>query len=93
MRVVRMFAATMAVALLLVACANELLPPENENASKGDHTTGSARPGVPTTVGVKRLPVAERQPVPPLEGPRLGGGKVSLANYRGNIVVLNVWAS
>jgi cytochrome c biogenesis protein CcmG/thiol:disulfide interchange protein DsbE len=36
----------------------------------------------------------ERPPAPPLELPPLGGeGTRSLADYRGKVVVLNVWAS
>lgn len=86
----RLSAAAMTAALLLAACANET-PPENEKA--GDHRPSSAQPRVTATVGVTRVPVEERRSVPPLEGPRLGGGKISLADYWGQIVVLNVWAS
>ena len=39
------------------------------------------------------LPVAERQPAPPISGPTLDGGTWSLADHEGQIVVLNVWAS
>jgi cytochrome c biogenesis protein CcmG/thiol:disulfide interchange protein DsbE len=36
----------------------------------------------------------EREPAPALELPRLsGGGRGSLADYRGKVVVLNFWAS
>jgi cytochrome c biogenesis protein CcmG/thiol:disulfide interchange protein DsbE len=36
----------------------------------------------------------ERKPAPALELPRLGrGGSASLADYRGQVVVLNFWAS
>lgn len=30
---------------------------------------------------------------PALEGPKLGGGSLSLAAYRGKVVVVNLWAS
>lgn len=30
---------------------------------------------------------------PDLQGPKLGGGSLSLANYRGKVVVVNLWAS
>jgi cytochrome c biogenesis protein CcmG/thiol:disulfide interchange protein DsbE len=38
--------------------------------------------------------MGERPPVPTMELPRLGApGSASLADYRGKVVVLNVWAS
>ena len=45
--------------------------------------------------GVDRaLARGEREPAPALELPKLGGaGTASLADYRGQIVVLNFWAS
>lgn len=39
------------------------------------------------------LDPAERQPAPAIEGDLLGGGRWSLAEQRGLVVVLNVWAS
>jgi len=40
------------------------------------------------------LQAGERPPAPPLEAPRLGAeGSSSLAAYRGQVVVLNYWAS
>jgi cytochrome c biogenesis protein CcmG, thiol:disulfide interchange protein DsbE len=45
--------------------------------------------------GIDRaLARGERKPAPALELPRLqGGGRASLAGYRGKVVLLNVWAS
>ena len=45
--------------------------------------------------GIERaLAAGERVAAPPLELPRLfGGGRGSLADYRGRVVVLNFWAS
>ena len=37
------------------------------------------------------VPVAERGEAPSLEGARLGGGRLDLAEFRGDVVVLNVW--
>ncbi len=42
---------------------------------------------------VVTIPAAERSDVPHLHGPVLGGGTLSVASYRGKVVVLNVWAS
>lgn len=36
---------------------------------------------------------AERKPAPPVEGPALDGGTVSLAEHKGKVVVINFWAS
>lgn len=36
---------------------------------------------------------AERKPAPQIEGPTLDGEQVSLAAYKGDVVVLNFWAS
>jgi thiol-disulfide isomerase/thioredoxin len=33
------------------------------------------------------------EPAPALAGPKLGGGSISLAEYRGKVVVINLWAS
>lgn len=33
------------------------------------------------------------EPAPPLEGPELDGGRVALEDYRGRVVLVNVWAS
>jgi cytochrome c biogenesis protein CcmG, thiol:disulfide interchange protein DsbE len=42
----------------------------------------------------RALAAGEREPAPELELPRLGGeGRESLADYRGQVVVLNFWAS
>ncbi|MGW1621358.1 TlpA family protein disulfide reductase [Streptomyces sp. NPDC002172] len=40
-----------------------------------------------------RIPAADRQTAPDLTGSSLDGKSVSLAGYRGKVVVLNVWAS
>lgn len=59
-------------------------------------------PGIPDAQGigfqagdgsVTVLPAGERQPVPELRGEDLDGAPLSVAEHRGNVVVLNVWAS
>jgi peroxiredoxin len=42
---------------------------------------------------VIRIRAADRQAAPALDGSALGGGRVRLSDYRGKVVVLNVWAS
>jgi thiol-disulfide isomerase/thioredoxin len=39
------------------------------------------------------LPTVERQPAPELQGTTLDGDTFSLADHRGEVVVVNVWAS
>jgi cytochrome c biogenesis protein CcmG/thiol:disulfide interchange protein DsbE len=51
----------------------------------------SSQPDVSIEEGLAR---GERRPAPELRLPRLdGGGRESLADYRGRVVVLNYWAS
>ncbi|MER6028581.1 TlpA disulfide reductase family protein [Streptomyces sp. NPDC001851] len=42
---------------------------------------------------VIRVPAAERRAAPDLNGTALDGGRVRLSDYRGKVVVLNVWAA
>lgn len=44
-------------------------------------------------LGVTVIPVAQRTSLPPLRGTTLTGASWSLADERGHVVVLNVWAS
>jgi cytochrome c biogenesis protein CcmG, thiol:disulfide interchange protein DsbE len=54
---------------------------------------GIAAKGTNTTLD-QAVANGERPPAPTMELPRLGGGgRASLADYRGKVVVLNVWAS
>jgi thiol-disulfide isomerase/thioredoxin len=43
--------------------------------------------------GVIKVKAADRVAAPDLAGPKVGGGNLALADYRGRIVVLNVWGS
>ncbi len=42
---------------------------------------------------IQRVAAAERSPAPDLSGTTLDDAKLSLADYRGKIVLLNLWAS
>lgn len=46
-----------------------------------------------TIGGDPAISEARSEPVPDLEGPALTGGTLELRAYRGNVVVLNLWAS
>jgi thiol-disulfide isomerase/thioredoxin len=64
-------------ALLLAACSPAAAP------------AGSPAPGVGMTV----FSPASAPQVPPVAGDLVGGGKLSLAAYRGHVVVMNFWGS
>ncbi|MEV7384796.1 MULTISPECIES: TlpA disulfide reductase family protein [unclassified Streptomyces] len=68
------------LALLLLTCSLAACAPRQE-------TGGS--PASPLT----RVPAADRKTAPDLTGSSLDGRAVRLADYRGKVVVLNVWAS
>ena len=64
-------------------------------------STEAVTGGTPTSPQLETLdtgtdglvPVAERQPVPALAGPTLDGGQLDVATMRGDVVVVNFWAS
>jgi thiol-disulfide isomerase/thioredoxin len=43
--------------------------------------------------GITQVAVADRSPAPALAGRTLDGGRFDLADHRGEVVVINVWAS
>jgi thiol-disulfide isomerase/thioredoxin len=51
---------------------------------------GGGEPGSPT---LREYPAGQRPPAPPIAGELLGGGHLDLASRRGEVVVVNVWAS
>jgi thiol-disulfide isomerase/thioredoxin len=44
-------------------------------------------------VGIESMAPADREPLPPIAGTTMDGKPLSLAEYRGRVVVLNSWAS
>ncbi|HEY8452579.1 MAG TPA: TlpA disulfide reductase family protein [Natronosporangium sp.] len=42
---------------------------------------------------LREYPLGERPPAPPIAGERLDGGHLDVADLRGDVVVVNVWAS
>ena len=55
---------------------------------------GRTPPAVdPSQVGVERFEPGERPQLPPIAGDTLAGTPLDLADLRGNVVVLNSWAS
>ncbi|GAA3821848.1 TlpA disulfide reductase family protein [Streptomyces coacervatus] len=73
----RMFMVTAAACAALTGCTS--------TAPISDTT-----PGDPLTRTWKE---GQRPAVPDLSGPSLEGGKVSLSDYRGKLVLINAWAS
>ncbi|MEV6112480.1 TlpA disulfide reductase family protein [Streptomyces sp. NPDC052109] len=55
--------------------------------------TPAQDPGSSAASPVTRVPTAGRQAAPDLFGTALDGGRVRLSDFRGKVVVLDVWAS
>lgn len=78
-------AAVMAAGLLLAACSDSPEEPASQPVGEQGFVAGDGSLVV--------LPEADRQPAPEVAGPTLDGGELSLAQFKGRVVVLNVWAS
>ncbi len=72
-----------ALALLAAACTSH---------STVD-TSGAGNGTNFVTAGVGGGPISDPQPAPVLSGPTLTGARLSTAAYRGQVVVVNFWAS
>ncbi|MFF8916720.1 TlpA family protein disulfide reductase [Streptomyces sp. NPDC015032] len=76
-------AAAVALALTLTACGGG-----GNKAGGGGNTnfvTGSG--------GISTIDKADRKPAPKLDGETLDGKQLDVADYKGKVVVLNVWGS
>lgn len=47
----------------------------------------------PGSVTLREYPAGDRPAAPPIGGELLGGGRYDLADHRGEVVVVNIWAS
>ncbi len=77
------FAAAIVLLVALTGCTDGKVTPGSSNGQRyvsGDGT-------------VEVIDPAERKPAPDLTGTTLDGGAFNLADLRGRVVVLNVWAS
>lgn len=81
----RRLAAFVAASLLLGGCATDNGPAGNPDDKSIGFQAGDG--------SVVILPVAEREVAPELAGEGLDGGRISTADHRGKVVVLNVWGS
>lgn len=61
--------------------------------SNRDSGPGKAAPASEAAIGLSRFPQAQRLPLPMVRGTLLDGSALSLAQYRGHVVVLNLWGS
>ncbi|MER6105584.1 TlpA disulfide reductase family protein [Streptomyces sp. NPDC001832] len=76
-------AAVVALALTLTACGGD-----DNKAGGGGNThfvTGSG--------GISTVAKGDREPAPKLDGETLDGKQLDVADYKGKVVVLNVWGS
>jgi peroxiredoxin len=69
-----------ALAAVVSACSTSSPSRGNTGYITGDGVVTTIAPG-------------DRKPAPELRGDALGGGRVDLADHRGSIVVVNVWAA
>jgi thiol-disulfide isomerase/thioredoxin len=79
-------AVVVAAALTAVACGSP----------NGASTAGTAGPGQGYAAGAptwQKFPAIERDPPVTASGELLDGGRFDLASWRGNVVVVNFWAS
>jgi thiol-disulfide isomerase/thioredoxin len=70
------------LAVLMSSCSGA-------ESAAGNGTSFNAKNAQATGV----LPVGRRTLTPPLAGTQLGGGKISLTQLRGRVVILNAWGS
>ncbi|TDC21530.1 TlpA family protein disulfide reductase [Streptomyces sp. 8K308] len=82
-RVVGAATAALAGVLLLGACSG----------GEGGSTSGDGTNYVEGTGEITQVAAAERTEAPDLTGETLDGEEISLSDYRGEVVVLNVWGS
>lgn len=84
--ITRLFAIALAASTLLAAsaCAADA-PPETAPGSRTGFVAGDGSMTV--------LAPEQREPAPVIRGPLLGGGSLDLAQFAGQVIVLNVWAS
>lgn len=84
--------------LAMTGCATpKPLPTDVERAEQSERAGGSARSGEARLAGggglFKSIPVGERPAAPDFAGRTVDGGSVRLSDYRGQVVVVNAWAS
>lgn len=86
--------ATPARICLALLCAGLLLAGcSGTGSGSGDRASGDDTRIVTGSGTVTTIPPAERKDAPDLTGETLDGKQVSLADYEGKVVVLNVWGS
>jgi len=78
--------AALAAMLMLAACTG---------TGADEQTRSAGQAGYPQVLGnLTRVPPDQRKELPTVSGPALGGGEtISTQNYRGKVVVINVWGS
>lgn len=91
-------AATVAVLLTALAGCSRAAAPSSASTPGPRSPSSSASLSATTQqqrypLGLTRFAAADRRPMPDLSGATLTGGRISLADLRGSIVVVNFWAT
>lgn len=81
--VIRSAAGAAAIALALTGCTS----------GSGSSSSGSNTNFVSGTGEISTVQASHRQAAPELSGETVDGGKLDVADYKGKVVVLNIWGS
>jgi thiol-disulfide isomerase/thioredoxin len=85
-RAAAVLAAGAAVVLALTGCGSM-------SGGSGSSASSSNTKFIPGTGEITTVPVADRIAAPDISGKTVDGGQLSLSQFKGKVVVLNVWGS
>ena len=85
--------ARLAVALVVLSVLAGCGTAGEGNATAGTGNAGNAARGEDISTGLTRWKPAERPTLPRLRGRTLEGGRLDVSDWRGHVVVANMWGS
>lgn len=80
-------------ALLLTGCASATAGAGADSSSGTDRSSGSSATAAERTGAITTIPAGQRPTAPDISGKSLDGELLRLSDYRGTVVLLNVWGS